>query len=146
MSQPIANSQKLWSKPKVLMSPTDLIIEGRYYPLDQIQGAYSELVPAPQELIEPLPPPKPRKGFSKVLFIIGIVIIAAFASILGGDAFFGSVGGAKIAPKEYKLILIRANDPTAVLVHSNQQKIEEITSQINQALISRGISPQTAIY
>jgi hypothetical protein len=146
MTQATLKPKKLWGKPKVLISATDLIIDERYYALGQTLGAYVELLP------EPAPPPKPdaapatptKSSFGKtvatIFCIIFVILLVVFVSWWLGDYNTSSGGNSK----KYRLVLVNAQSgPVSVLEHTNQKKLTEIASQVNQILTSRGITPQT---
>src|SRR5689334_8404379 len=86
MSQPVAKPKKLWGKPKVFMSLTHLIIEERYYALDQTRGAYVEPIPeealkAETKAAQTPPSSDKRSDFRKALDIIGGIVIILFVVV-----------------------------------------------------------------
>jgi hypothetical protein len=140
--------KKLWGgKPQVFISATDLIIKERYYALAQTLGAYVELVPAPAPAPKPdAAPATPTKSsfgktvatiFGAIMLILLLVFVVWW---LGDTPFFSGSGNSK----KYRLVLVHAQSgPVSVLEHTNQKKLTEIASQVNQILVSRGITPQT---
>jgi hypothetical protein len=147
MTQATLKPQKLWGKPKVLITATDLIIDERYYTLAQTLGAYVELIPAPAPAPKPdaAPATPTKSSFGKtvatIFGIILVILIIVFVSWWYGDYNTSSGGGSS---KKYRLVLVNAQSgPVSVLEHTNQKKLTEIASQVNQILTSRGITPQT---
>lgn len=150
MSQTQTKPKKLWGKPKVFMSASHLIIEERYYALAQTRGAYVE--PVPQEEVKAAanktePPQTPADSWSTfrktVMIVVGIVVAILVILFIAwwndGYNTYGSGGSAK----KYRLMLVSEYGPVVALEHSNEKKLKEIASEVNNYLSSQGITPQS---
>ena len=145
MSQATVKPKKLWGNPKVFMSPTDLIVEERYYPIAHTLGAYVEPVPVEAKPAEPAKFDT-RPPYMKILTGIWYAIIIIFVIVFiswWNDGYSSSGSGSNT---KHRLVLVSESGPIVALEHTNVKKLKDIAGQVNQTLVSRGISPQTATY
>lgn len=136
--------RQLWNNPGVMLSDSVLVIEGKYYPLNQIRGAFVEKAPAPKpgEKAPTAQPVKKPATFGSVMKSIGLVFLIVFLlafSLFWNDADSGT-GGAK---QPYRLVLNSDFGRKEVLEHTNRKKLNQIAQEVNKKLVAQGRQPQT---
>ncbi len=138
--------RKLWGSPKVLLSADALIVQEKYYPLDSTRGAFVEVMPevAPPPKAPP-PPSTPWTTLKKILGCIALFFILIFAFLVSWDSDSNSAGGSG-GRRNYRLVMVSNSGNVTALEHSNQKKLQEIASALNEALVARGITPDTGVY
>lgn len=143
--QQSAKPRKLWGSPKVLLSANELIIEEKYYPLIVTYGAFVELAPEvkPEPKAPETKPETPWTTMQKVLGIIAAIFIGIFLLLLWWDDSSSSSGGSNV---KYRLVMVSDFGNVTALEHTNQKKLRQIAAAVNEALVARGITPQTGVY
>lgn len=134
--------RQLWSNPKVLMTATDLIVEGKYYPFAQTLGAYVEVVPAEKKAEnQAATEPKKPVTFGSIMKGIGlaflIIFLALFSFFLDNDY---SGGGSNTL---HRLVLNSDFGRTTVIQSTNRGKLNKIAQEVNQKLLEQGRRPVT---
>ena len=88
---------------------------------------------------------RPKSGFRKVLTYIWLAIVILFVIVFVSwwNDGYSSYGSGGRASGKYRLVLVSTGGPVVVLEHHNEKKLKEIAGQVNQSLVSRGITPQT---
>ena len=170
MSESTQWSKELWSSPKVLLMGELLIVEDRRYELAETVGAYVENAPDGDSYITPA---AHASVISKIFKTIWLSIRLIFSIFLSGQRNGNDGVGITVqrvnnnAPQTYittgnhqyremgsldnldnlpvyRLILNGKTKSVSVLQHTNQSKLEAIASQVNEALVRRGVVPITS--